>query len=105
MPVFGTEHIDLKWQNITAPRFQILDMEHWCLAVSGYGAAYLYLTALEVPAVAARVHETLADILDTPTGRYAQLVAAALILRNLTRLPDPGDLAGMLHRHTDALLA
>lgn len=49
VPAFGTEHIDLNWQNITAPRYCILDMEHWCSAVTGYGAAYLYLTALEVP--------------------------------------------------------
>ena len=47
----------------------------------------------------------LADVLDTPSGRYAQLVAAALILRNLTRLPDPGGLAARLHRYTDTLLA
>ena len=105
VPVFGTEHIDLNWENITAPRFQIIDMEHWCVAVTGYGAAYLYLTALEVPAVAARVRAALADVLDTPTGRYAQLVAAALILRNLTRLPDPGGLAARLHDYTDTLLA
>jgi len=103
--VFGTEHIDLNWENITAPRFQIIDMEHWCVAVTGYGAAYLYLTAFEVPAVAARVRAALADVLDTPTGRYAQLVAAALILRNLTRLPDPGGLAARLHDYTDTLLA
>ena len=61
--------------------------------------------ALEVPAVAARVRAALADVLDTPTGRYAQLVAAALILRNLTRLPDPGGLAARLHDYTDTLLA
>ena len=102
---FGTEHIDLNWQNITAPRFCILDMEHWCSAVTGYGAAYLYLTALEIPAVANQVYEALADVLDTPSGRYAQLVAAALILRNLTRLPDPGRLAARLHAYTDTLLA
>jgi hypothetical protein len=53
-PAFGTEHIDLNWNNITAPHFCILDMEHWCVAVTGDGAAYLYLTALEVPAVADR---------------------------------------------------
>src|SRR5580658_5518655 len=100
-----SEHIDLNWENITAPHFQILDMEHWCLAVAGYGAAYLYLTALEVPAVAVQVRTALADMLDTPSGRYAQLVAAALILRNLTRLPDPGGLAARLHRYTDTLLA
>lgn len=105
VPAFGTEHIDLNWENITAPNFCILDMEHWCVAVTGYGAAYLYLTVLEVPAVAARVRAELADVLDTPSGRYAQLVAAALILRNLTRLPDPGGLAARLHHHTDALLA
>lgn len=105
VPAFGTEHIDLNWENITAPRFCILDMEHWCTAVTGYGAAYLYLTALEVPAVAARVHATLADVLESPSGRYAQLVAAALILRNLTRLPDPGGLAARLHHYTDTLLA
>ena len=105
VPASGTEHIDLNWENITAPRFCILDMEHWCTAVTGYGAAYLYLTALEVPAVAARVYEALADVLDTQSGRYAQLVAAALIIRNLTRLPDPGRLAARLHDHTDTLLA
>lgn len=101
---FGTEHIDLNWENITAPRFCILDMEHGCTAVTGYGAANHYLTALEVPAVAARVYEALASALDTPSGRYAQLVAA-LIIRNLTRLPDPGGLAARLHDHTDTLLA
>jgi hypothetical protein len=105
VPAFGTEHIDLNWENITAPRFCILDMEHWCTAVTGYGAAYLYLTALEVPAVAARVYEALADVLDTPSGRYAQIAAAALIIRNLTRLPDSGGLAARLHDHTDTLLA
>jgi hypothetical protein len=55
--------------------------------------------------VAARVYEALADVLDTPSGRYAQLVAAALIIRNLTRLPDSGGLAARLHDHTDTLLA
>jgi hypothetical protein len=104
VPAFGTEHLDLAWGNVTAPRFRILDMEHWGLAVTGYGAAYLYLTALAVPAVAAQVRAALADVLDTPSGRYAQLVAAALILRNLTRLPDPAGLAARLHRHTDTLL-
>jgi hypothetical protein len=93
VPVFGTEHLDLSWDNITAPGFWVLDMEHWGVAVAGFGAAWLYLTALGVPAVAARVREALTGVLDTPSGRYAQLVAAALILRSLTRLPDPGGLA------------
>jgi hypothetical protein len=104
VPAFGTEHLDLAWANVTAPQFRILDMEHWGIAVTGYGAAYLYLTALEVPAVAAQVHKALTGVLDTPSGRYAQLVAAALIIRNLTRLPDPGGLAARLHDHADTLL-
>ena len=103
-PDFGTEHLDLSWENVSAPGFQIIDMEHWGLGVRGFGAAYLYLTSFPVPHVAQRVHAELADVLDSPSGRYAQLVAAALIIRNLTRLPDPTGLAGMLHRHTDALL-
>lgn len=103
-PAFGTEHMDLTWDNITAPRFQILDMEHWGVAVGGYAAAWLYLSALAVPAVAIRIRAALADVLNTPSGRYAQLVAAALILRSLTRLPDPDGLAASLHRHTDTLL-
>ena len=103
-PTFATEHTDLTWANITAPYFCILDMEHWGVAVAGYGAAYLYLTALTVPAVADRVHEALADALDAPSGQYAQLVAAAIIIRNLTRLPDPDGLAAMLHRHACTLL-
>jgi len=104
VPEFGTEHVDLTWGNVTAPRFCILDMEHWCHAVKGYGAAYLYLTALTVPAVAARLREELAGVLDTPSGQYAQLVAAAIILRNLTMLPDPDGLAAALDRHTGTLL-
>jgi hypothetical protein len=55
-------------------------------------------------AVADQVHEALAGVLNTPSGRYAQLVAAALIVRNLTRLHDPGRLAARLHAYTDTLL-
>jgi hypothetical protein len=68
VPAFGTEHLVLAWGNLTAPHFQIIDMEHRGVAVTGYGAAYLYLTALGVPAVAARVRAALADVLDTASG-------------------------------------
>ncbi|MGH3564929.1 MAG: hypothetical protein ACRDRH_02610 [Pseudonocardia sp.] len=104
-PEFGTEHIDLSWGNISAPNLTIIDWEHWGVAVRGYGIAYLYLTTLAVPSIARRIHETFADLLDSPTGRYAQLVAAAVIIRNLTHLPDDAALAPLLHRHTARLLA
>ena len=48
--------------------------------------------------------EIFTDLFDSPTGRYAQLVAAAIIIRNLTHLPDDAGLAAILHRHTDQLL-
>ena len=96
--------MDLTWDNVTAPSFCILDMEHWGTAVTGYAAAWLYLSALAVPEAAAGIRDALAGMLDTPSGRYAQLVAAALILRNLTHQPDPGGLAARLHQHTDTLL-
>jgi hypothetical protein len=104
VPTFGTEHLDFAWDNITAPRFCILDMEHWGIAVTGYAAAWLCLSTLAVPAVAGQVRDALADVLGTPSGRYAQLVAAALILRSLTRLPDPAGLADRLYHHVDTLL-
>jgi hypothetical protein len=104
VPEFGTEHMDLTWDNVTTPSFCILDMEHWGTAVTGYAAAWLYLSALAVPGAAAGIRDALAGVLDTPSGRYAQLVAAALILRNLTHLPDPAGLAPRLHQHTDTLL-
>jgi hypothetical protein len=104
IPEFGTEHVDLNWSNITVPRFCIIDMEHWCHAAKGYGAACLYLTSLGTPAVAAQVRDALASTLDSPSGRYAQLVAAAIILRDLTRLPDPLGIAAIVRRHTETLL-
>ena len=62
-------------------------MEHWGTAVTGYAAAWLYLSALAVPEAAAGIRGALAGVLDTPSGLFAQLVAAALILRNSLTCP------------------
>ncbi|MCC5580565.1 aminoglycoside phosphotransferase [Microtetraspora sp. AC03309] len=83
-PVLRTEHTDLHWANLTQPQLHILDWEYWGTAPAGYGAAVLYLHSLPIPDLAARVHETFADLLDTPTGRLAQLSAAAHILDRAT---------------------
>jgi hypothetical protein len=80
VPRWRTEHLDLHWNNVTAPGLWIIDWELWGTAVAGYGAASLYCSALGVPQVAKRVHETFADVLDSPAGRYAQLIVAAELL-------------------------
>lgn len=94
----STEHLDLHWGNLTAPSLTILDWEHWGLGVAGYGAARLYCTALAVPAVAAQIYALFADLLDSPSGRYAQLVAAADILVNVAWYEDTVNLCPALHR-------
>ncbi|MEV6160268.1 aminoglycoside phosphotransferase [Nonomuraea sp. NPDC052129] len=87
-PILRTEHTDLHWANLTRPRLWLLDWEHWGTAPAGYGAAVLYLHSFVVPAIAARVHDVFADVLDAPTGRLAQLSAAAHILDRAARSGD-----------------
>lgn len=101
----STEHLDLHWGNLTVPTLTILDWEHWGVGVAGYGAARLYCTALAVPEVAARIHTLFADLLDSPSGRYAQLVAAADILVNVAWYEDTANLCPALHRLAAQILA
>jgi len=58
-----------------------VDWELWGSAPAGAGAATLYTFSLLVPPVAGRVRAVFADVLDTLDGQYAQLRAAARILR------------------------
>ncbi|WP_163550665.1 hypothetical protein [Candidatus Frankia nodulisporulans] len=100
----STEHLDLHWGNLTVPRLMILDWEHWGVNVAGYGAARLYCTALGAPAVAAQLHTTFTDLLDSPSGRYALLVAAADILVAVAWYEDTAGLCPALHHLADTLL-
>jgi hypothetical protein len=94
-PAFGTEHLNLAWANVAAPHFQILDMEHWGVAVTGY----LYLTALEIPAAATRIRDALAGVLDTrPAGTPNWSAPRS------SSATSPGCLAARLHDHTDTLI-
>ncbi|GAA3652023.1 hypothetical protein GCM10022224_013610 [Nonomuraea antimicrobica] len=104
-PVPLVEHTDLHWANLTQPRLWILDWEHWGVAPAGYGAAVLYAHSLLVPAVARRVHDTFADLLDTPTGRLAQLSAAAHILHRQAVGGDYQTLATPVRALADRLLS
>ncbi|SDH95558.1 hypothetical protein SAMN05421505_12813 [Sinosporangium album] len=103
-PTMQTEHTDLHWTNLTHPRLWVLDWEYWGNAPAGYGAAMLYLHSLLVPATAAHVHGLFADLLDTPTGRLAQLSAAAHILDRASRSGDYPTLAAPVRAHVAWLI-
>jgi hypothetical protein len=84
---WATAHGDLHWSNLVRPRLGLLDWEMWGTAPAGTDAATLLCYGLLVPEVADRVYETFADLLDTPSGRVAQLYVVARLLRRI----DGGD--------------
>jgi hypothetical protein len=104
VPRWCTEHLDLHWNNVTAPKLWIIDWELWGVAVAGYGAATLYCTSLGVPQMAKRVRETFADILDSPSGRYAQLIVIAELLSHTAVYGDRLGPVPEMHRLADCLI-
>ncbi len=78
--------------------------ESWGVTMAGYDVATLYVLALRAPDTATKLHDTFADIVDSPDGRRAQLLV-------ISRYPRRGDNAGEfmdyaddLHRHARTLL-
>lgn len=96
--VWSTAHGDVHWANLTAPQCWILDWESWGRAPAGYDAALLLCVSLLESDTAACVHATFADMLDTLTGRIAQLAAAPKLL-GLVEHGNHPDLAIPLHHH------
>lgn len=80
-----TAHGDLHWTNLYTP-LRIIDWEGWGLAPAGYDPAMLHAHSVLHPSTAARIHREF-PILDTPTGRLAQLVTIAELLDTIS--PDP----------------
>jgi len=78
-----TCHGDLHFANLIGPDLLMLDWEGWGMAPAGYDAARLHATCLLRPATAALVREELAEFLDTPAGRHAELVVITELLHNL----------------------
>lgn len=101
---WSAAHGDLQWTNLTTPECWLLDWETWGQAPAGLDAATLYCHSLLVPDVESTVHETFADLLDTPAGQIAQLVAASRVLRGVDGGDYP-DLAVPLHRHARRIIA
>lgn len=97
-----TAHGDLHWSNLTGPSLTILDWEGWGLAPAGTDVATLHAYSLLVPEIAARVHDTFADILDTPDGLQARLLVTVRLQRRIDH-GDPPILAEPLRRQAREL--
>ncbi|WP_439681855.1 aminoglycoside phosphotransferase [Embleya sp. MST-111070] len=102
-PLVATEHTDLHWANLTTPSLALLDWEYWGRATRGYGAATLYCHTLLVPETATRLRTVFADVLDTPSGRHAQLSAIRFMLHRIEQGEYP-DLEAPLRDLADRLL-
>ncbi len=101
---WATVHGDVHWSNLMRPGFGVVDWELWGRGPAGTDAATLLCHSLLVPEVAETVRTLFADVLDTPTGRVAQLYVVARLLRRI----DGGDypeLAEPLGRVASSLLA
>ena len=99
-----TVHGDLHWTNLLAPRLVILDWESWGRGPVGTDAASLLCHSLLVPAVADRVRDTFADLLDTPDGRTAQRAVVAWMLARISHGDYP-DMEQPLRDHSARLTA
>ncbi len=76
-----TAHGDLHWGNLTAPDLHVLDWEDWGRGPRGLDAATLWGHSLGVPRVAARVQAEFDADLSARSGKIAQLLFCANVLR------------------------
>lgn len=84
-PSWSTAHGDLHFANLGVPRLYLFDWEGWGLAPTGYDAATLHTYSLLVPSTAARIRAELAHLLNTPAGRFAELVVITEFLHGVAR--------------------
>ncbi|MFJ7180250.1 hypothetical protein ACIQXA_28530 [Streptomyces massasporeus] len=103
VPAWSTAHGDLHWANLTCPTLTMLDWEGWGIAPLGFDAATLHTYSLLVPEVSAQVREHLAPVLNTPTGRFAELVVVTQLLQTNSR-GDNLELEGRLRHRAAELL-
>ncbi|MEV4041918.1 phosphotransferase [Streptomyces sp. NPDC049744] len=82
---WSTAHGDLHWANLTGPELGILDWEGWGTAPVGYDAALLHAYSVGVPPAADRVRDELSAVLDSESGRFAELVVITELLQSAER--------------------
>lgn len=103
-PSWSTAHGDLHWANLAGPTLHMFDWEGWGLAPTGYDVAMLHSYSLLVPPLVARIRTEFADVLDTATGRHAELVVITELLHSTTR-GDNLHLADALRHRASALMS
>ncbi|WP_445270627.1 hypothetical protein [Streptomyces sp. DSM 41634] len=64
----------------TGASLTVMDPERWGSVPVGFDAGLLHAYGLRVPAVAARVRDEFAHVLDTPAGRIGELAALCEML-------------------------
>lgn len=82
---WSTAHGDLHWANLTGPELGILDWEGWGIAPVGYDAALLHAYSVGVPQAAECVRHELAAVLDSESGRFAELAVITELLQSAER--------------------
>lgn len=98
-----TVHSDLHWNNLMQPEFGLLDWEGWGRGPAGTDPATLLCCSLLSPATYRDVRSAFDDVLDSPTGRVAQLYAAARLLHRV-EMDERHDFANALRNHSRSLL-
>ncbi|MFE3788189.1 hypothetical protein [Streptomyces goshikiensis] len=97
-----TGHGDLHWANLTVAPLTVMDWERWGSVPVGFDAGLLHAYSLRVPAVAARVRDEFADVLNTPAGRIGELAALCELLQSVAR-GEYADIAEALMERAEAL--
>jgi len=84
-PRWTTAHGDLHWANLTRLGPVLLDWETWGTAPAGYDAAQLAAFTVFAPRTQQRLRRELSEFLDTPEGRFGELVVLSELLHMTTR--------------------
>ncbi|MGI8308128.1 aminoglycoside phosphotransferase [Saccharopolyspora hattusasensis] len=98
-----TVHSDLHWNNLLQPEFGLLDWEGWGRGPAGTDAATLLCCSVLAPTTYRDVRAIFRDVLDSPTGRVAQLYATARLLHRVD-MDERHEFADALRAHARTLL-
>lgn len=98
-----TVHGDLHWANLMGPGFGLLDWEWWGRGPAGTDAASLLCYSLLVPEIVERVRSVFGDVLESESGRLAQLYVVSRLFRRIG-MGDHPDLATALAAHAETLM-